>query len=37
MKGKLDKYYGDSAQSILLVKKWFTEIYKITLRGFLIK
>ena len=24
-KVKLDKYYGDSAPSILMVKKWFTE------------
>ena len=24
-KAKLDKYYGDSAPSISMVKKWFTE------------
>ena len=24
-KEKLDKYYGDSAQSISMVKKWFTD------------
>ncbi|GBP32815.1 Histone-lysine N-methyltransferase SETMAR [Eumeta japonica] len=26
-KEKLDKYYGDSAPSISMVKKWFTEFY----------
>ena len=24
-KAKLDKYYGDSAPSISMIKKWFTE------------
>jgi len=26
IKEKLDKYYGDSAPSIAMVKKWFTDV-----------